>query len=158
MDTTLLPSLIISAIALFAVIYIIIQVLIDLNLYSNASGFPTPTLFFIGTLVSFCALGSYVAIARKESCEHLAKPSSSIVASSLFYLFYWLFVLNLTVRAEYFVNGARLPITSGAFWLFLALCVLLFVLAYDQCSSGRWLLFVPIIWMMFLAWNWVYKI
>lgn len=155
MDSALTPPLILSAIALFAVVYVVIQVLQDLRFYSRGSGFLSTNTFFMGTFISFFALGVYVAIARYETCGK--SPSTYILASSLFYLFYWLFSLNLTLRAEFYNAGARLPITTGAFYLFMALLVILFIFAYDRCTSAAWLLLIVVGWTMLLMWNWVYK-
>jgi len=151
---TLTPPLFISTVALLVVTYIIIQVLSDFDLYSKDSGFPSSTVFFLGTLVCFYIIGMQVAIAKTESCQSGQCP---LLASSFFYLFYILFTLNLTLRAEYYVNDARLPSTVGSFWLFLALAILLYLFAYSPTLS-RPFLFFPIIWIMYLVWNWVNKI
>jgi uncharacterized membrane protein len=156
MDDCMTAPLLIAVVALIVIAYVVLQVLTDFTVYSKDTGFPTPTIFFIGTLVAFGALGMYVAVARAQliKCD---KSISFILASSLFYLFYFLFVLNLTLRAEYYVNAARLPTTAGSFWLFLALLVVLIQFLYSP-NVGRAFLLFPIVWCMYLVWNWVYKI
>lgn len=160
---SLTPPLFISVVALAVVTYIIIQVLSDFDLYSKDGGFPNSTTYFFGTLACFCVLGMQVCIGRTEHCkaqnldECQKTTNYPLLVSSLFYLFYILFTLNLTLRAEYYVNDARLPSTVGSFWLFLALAVLLYLLAYSPQISRPFLLF-PIIWVMYLVWNWVNKI
>jgi hypothetical protein len=157
MEAYATPALLISTIALLLVVYIVLQVLLDFNLYSKAEKFPTPSVYFFGTLTAFLLLGMHVAIARTEICKEEGQPSSGLLASSLFYVFYILFTLNLTLRAEYYVNAARLPSTVGSFWLFLALLVLLYLLAYSP-TNAMVFLFFPIIWTIYLIWNWVNKI
>lgn len=155
MECAITPPLLIATIALFVVAYVVIQVSLDFNVYSKGEGFPSATAYFFGTLTSFYLLGMHVAIARTEFCKN--GPCAYLLSSSLFYLFYFLFTLNLTLRTEYYVNAARLPSTAGSFWLFLALSVLLYLFAYSPVNARSFLI-VPILWTMYLIWNWVYKI
>lgn len=153
--------LLIPSVTLGVICYVLVEVLQDIQVYTKATGFPSANLFFIGTFVSFYSLGIYVARARIQACqeENCLKKQilNPLLASSAFYLFFLLFCFNLTLRSEYFVNGARLPITSGAFWLVCSLLILLFLLAYSSgCNSL--ILFIPIVWVMFLIYNWSYKI
>lgn len=138
----------IATITILVIVYIIAQVLLDFNIYSKDTGFLSPNTFFIGTLIALYFTAIHVGLVKQR------EYSNYLLSSSLFFVFYFLFTLNLTIRVEYYVNAARLPITAGASWLFLALAILLILFAYDKCDSTRVILLIPIIWVLYLFYNW----
>lgn len=139
-----MPSLTISAIALALVAYTIVQVILDMKIYSKGSGFTSPDWFFGGTFFSFLLMGLYVGCVNERKY---------ILFSSLFYVFYWLFVLNLTIRAEYYVNRAYPSIVTGAFWLFLSVGIVLILLSVSPCPQY---LGIILAWLLYVMWNWCY--
>lgn len=153
MECDVLPFVVLATVAIFTVCYIIIQVLADFDFYSKDSGFPSPTVFFLGTFVSFYCIAILGASIRKEGTS----PLWTVLIIPIFYLLYWLFCMNLTLRTEYYVKGSRLPKLTGAFHLFLALFILCMIAGFAKTSLIG-LIFVPIAWVVFLMWMWLKKI
>lgn len=147
----MIAPLFIAVVAFVIVAYFLNEVLADLKLYAEQASFPCPNLLFFGTLISFLAVAYYWNVQlRACSC------SSALLWLPLFYVFYIFFTTNLTLRAEYFVNGARTPITVGAFWLALCFLVVGGVTLQHPGDKSVFYLYVVLVWLAYLTYYWSY--
>lgn len=163
----------ISTIALAIVTYVISQLSEDLQFYTSKSGFMSMNAYFVGTIITFYSLAAFLAKAQEKYCSeaeiytseshgciHEKTISTDILGKwyllpILYFVFYIIFTANLTLRAEYYVKGARIPTTTGAFYLFLCIVILCGVLAFST-GSHVFLLLFPIGWTMLLVWQWMF--
>ena len=99
---------VVSTFVLFIIVYIIMNVIGNYIIYSHNTGFPDEKVFIVGTLfmLIFITYGTYNATAQ---C-----PNTQIIfwGYVVFLTVYVIWVLNLTLRAEYHVRGADIPIQT----------------------------------------------
>lgn len=145
----MIAPLFIAVVAFVVVAYFLNEVLADLKLYSDQTCFPSPNILFFGTLVSFLSVAYYWVLQQRIGNCLLFLP--------LFYLFYIFFTANLTLRAEYFINGARTPISIGAFWLALSFLVLGGAALKHPCNCGLFYLYLALIWLAYVTYYWSYS-
>lgn len=148
----MIAALFIAVVAFVIVAYFLSQVNVDLQAYSRATSFPSPNILFFGTLVAFLSTAYYSTVQQRER-----NTSWELLLIPLFYVFYIFFITNATLRAEYFANGARTPITVGAFWLGLCMLVLGGIALKHTGGSSIFYLYVPLIWLAYMTYYWCYS-
>ena len=143
----MIAPLFVAVVAFVVVAYFLNEVLADLKLYAEQTCFPSPNVLFFGTLVSFLSLAYYWT-------RQLGTCQQALLWIPLFYLFYIFFITNATLRAEYFINGARTPITVGAFWLALCFLVVGGVAVQSTGGSDIFYLYLVLIWLAYITYYW----
>jgi hypothetical protein len=143
-----------AVISFLICLFVIAQVMQSYLLYEKKSRFPGPFVLFIGTFLSTVVI-AYICYIITVYNPKRAIPIFWIFI--LFNIFYMVWFLNLSLRADSFAKGVFYG-GRGSFYMFLTFLMSLFILyfAWEYSISLGILALLAVVWITFLLFIWIF--